>query len=90
MNSLVGGDQAAFAEIYNRLSEATFAICRHHLSTAVATDEAMRGLWLYVWQNAAMLAGLDGSPWSNIIARAELHAQSRARAESLAPHSSVA
>ncbi|TFD52254.1 hypothetical protein E3T55_06525 [Cryobacterium frigoriphilum] len=90
MDKLVAGNQAAFGEIYDQLNLATFAICRHHLGSVDAVDEAMRGLWLYIWQNAAMLAQLEGSPWSNIIATAEHHAQFHARTESLARESSVA
>lgn len=90
MNRLVAGDQTAFGEIYDQLSAATFAICRHHLGTPDAVDEAMRGLWIYVWQNAGFLATLDGSPWSIIIATAEHHAQFHARTESLAREVSVA
>lgn len=90
MNNLVAGDQAAFGEIYDQLSVATYAICHHHLGSAAAVDEAMSGLWLYVWQNAAMLAGLEGSPWSIIIATAEHHAQYHARTETLARQSIVA
>lgn len=90
MNELVAGNQAAFAEIYDQLNVVTFAICRHHLGTPDAVDEAMRGLWLYVWQNAAMLSRLEGSPWSIIIATAERHAQFHARTESLARESTLA
>jgi DNA-directed RNA polymerase specialized sigma24 family protein len=90
MNNLVAGDQSAFGEIYDQLNVATFAICRHHLGSPDAVDEAMRGLWLYIWQNATMLAGLEGSPWSIIIATAEHHARYHARTESLAREHSVA
>lgn len=84
MLSLVSGSQAAFGLIYDELSVVTFAICRHHLSGAAAVDEAMAGLWLYIWQNAAMLSALEGSPWSIIIRTAEHHAEFHARTERMA------
>ena len=87
MDELAAGSSVAFGEIYDQLNRPTYAICRHYLSTPEAVDEAMLGLWLYVWQNAAMLAGLPGSPWSVIIATAENHARYHARTEALARES---
>lgn len=87
MDELAAGDQAAFGQIYNQLNLPTQAICRHYLSTPDAVDEAMLGLWLDVWQNAATLARLAGSPWSIIIATAERHARYHARTEALARES---
>jgi RNA polymerase sigma-70 factor (ECF subfamily) len=84
MNELAVGNQAAFAQIYDQLNLPTQAICRHYLSTPDAVNEAMLGLWLDVWQNAATLAGLPGSPWSIIIETAERHARYHARTEALA------
>ncbi|POH68325.1 hypothetical protein C3B59_06670 [Cryobacterium zongtaii] len=84
MLSMASGSQAAFGLIYDQLSVPTFAICNHYLTSPAAADEAMCGLWLYVWQNAAMLSGLDGSPWSIIIGTAERHAKHDAQAERLA------
>ena len=84
MLSMASGNQAAFGLIYDHLSVTTFAICNHHLKTPAAVDEAMLGLWLDVWQNAAMLSGLDGSPWSIIIRTAEHHAEFHAQTECLA------
>lgn len=84
MTALMNGSEAAFGEIYDRLSVQTYAICLHHLGVGEAADEAMRGLWLYIWQNAAMLGGLPGSPWSTIIATAEHHAKYHADTEALA------
>ena len=87
MDELAAGDQAAFGKIYDQLNLPTRAICRHYLSTPDAVDEAMLGLWLEVWQNAATLAGLPGSPWSIIIATAEGHARYHARTDALARES---
>ncbi|TFC92508.1 MULTISPECIES: hypothetical protein [Cryobacterium] len=89
MLSMASGSQAAFGLIYDHLSVPTFAICNHHLKTPAAVDEAMHGLWLYVWQNAAMLSGLDGSPWSIIIRTAEHHAEYHAKTERLARETDI-
>ena len=84
MLGMASGSQTAFGLIYDRLSVPTFAIRNHHLKTPAAVDEAMHGLWLYIWQNAAMLSRLDGSPWSIIIRTAEHHAEYHAQTERLA------
>ena len=84
MLSMASGSQAAFGLIYDQLCVPTFAICKHYLKSSAAVDEAMCGLWLYVWQNAAMLSGLDGSPWSIIIGTAERHAEYCAQTQRLA------
>ncbi|TFC52855.1 hypothetical protein E3O68_13250 [Cryobacterium sp. TMB3-1-2] len=84
MLSMASGSQAAFGLIYDQLSVPTFAICNHYLKSPAAVDEAMCGLWLYVWQNAAMLSRRDGSPWSIIIETAERHAKYHAQTERLA------
>ena len=84
MEAVVNGDEASFSRIYDQLAGATYSICQHHLLTPVAVDEAMRGLWLYIWQNAARLAALDGSPWATLIATAEHHAVFHANTEVLA------
>ncbi|ASD24223.1 hypothetical protein B7495_18235 (plasmid) [Cryobacterium sp. LW097] len=89
MLSMASGSQAAFGLIYDQLCVPTFAICNHYLKSPAAADEAMCGLWLYVWQNAAMLSGLDGSPWSIIIGTAEHHAKHHAQAERLARGTAV-
>ncbi|TFC84162.1 hypothetical protein E3T28_05490 [Cryobacterium sinapicolor] len=84
MQSMASGSQAAFGLIYDQLCVPTFAICNHYLKSSAAVDEAMCGLWLYVWQHAALLSGLEGSPWSIIIGTAERHAEYYAQAERLA------
>jgi hypothetical protein len=84
MLSMASGSQAAFGLIYDQLCVPTFAICKHHLKSSAAVDEAMCGLWLHVWQNASMLSGLDGSPWLIIIGTAERHAEYCAQTEHLA------
>ena len=84
MLSMASGSQAAFGLIYDQLCVPTFAICKHYLKSSAAVDEAMCGLWLYVWQNAAMLSGLDGSPCLIIIGTAERHAEYCAQTERLA------
>ena len=75
MLSMASGSQAAFGLIYDQLCVPTFAICNHYLKSSAAVDEATGGLWPYVWQHAAMLSRLDGSPWSNINGTAEHHAE---------------
>ncbi|TFD92959.1 hypothetical protein E3T61_05735 [Cryobacterium lactosi] len=89
MRSMASGSQAAFGLIYDQLSVPTFAICNHYLKSPAAVDEAMCGLWLYVWRNAAMLSGLGGSPWSIIIGTAERHAAYHAQTERLAREADI-
>jgi len=84
MSAMVNGDVRAFERIYDLLSVVTYEICRHHLATPSAIDEAMHGLWVYVWQNAAMLSDYGDSPWAIITATAEHHAQFHAKTEELA------
>ena len=84
MEALVDGDVQAFERIYDLLSVLTYEICRHHLDSEAAADEAMHGLWLYIWQNAAMLSSYGDSPWAIITATAEHHAQFHATTERIA------
>jgi len=89
MLSMASGSKAAFGLIYDQLSVPTFAICNHYLKSPAAVDEAMCGLWLHIWQNAAMLSGLDSSPWSIIIGTAERHAAYHAQTERLARETDI-
>ena len=84
MAAVVAGDAVAFERIYDLLSVYTYEICRHYLDSPTAIDEAMRGLWLYIWQNAAMLSTRGDSPWAIIAATAEHHAQFHATTEQIA------
>ena len=78
MDDLAAGDTSALEALYDQLAVHTYAICLHYLRSTETADEVMMGLWLYIWQNAPLLASLDGSPWSVLSATAEDHAQFRA------------
>jgi DNA-directed RNA polymerase specialized sigma24 family protein len=75
MRAMAQGDQKAFSDLYDQLSDATYAICRHHLGTGSVVDGAMHSVWLYIWQNAQSLYQHAGSPSSTIIATADRQAR---------------
>lgn len=79
MRELVSGSQEAFSQLYDEFCAETYAICLGYLHDAQRADYAMHCLWLYIWQNAEMLAGLDWTPAATILATADHHASFHAR-----------
>lgn len=60
--AVVGGDQAAFGELYDCFAVPTYSVFRHHNDSQDLADEAMFQFWLFVWRNAASIFQSGSSP----------------------------
>jgi hypothetical protein len=79
LRELVSGSQEAFSRLYDDFSAETYAICLGYLPDAERAQYAMHCLWLYIWQNAEMLAAYEWTPAATILATADHHARFHAR-----------
>lgn len=65
------GDQAAFAQLYQRTSPTLFAVCRHLLSQRELAEEALQEVYVRIWHSAGEYNAARGSvlTWMTSIAR---------------------
>lgn len=77
---IAGGDQAAFATLYDVLSPRVFALILRVLVNAAQSEEVLQEVFLEVWQSAARFAPNKGQGRSWVLTIAHRRAVDRVRA----------
>jgi RNA polymerase sigma-70 factor (ECF subfamily) len=63
MQRVVAGDQAAFAEVFQRTSPKLFGLCLRILPTRGDAEEALQEAYLAIWRRAATFDPSRGAVW---------------------------
>ena len=77
---IAGGDQAAFAELYDMLSSRVFGLVRRVLVDPSQSEEVLQEVFLEIWQSASAFAPNKGQGRSWILTMAHRRAVDRVRA----------
>jgi len=75
------GDQAAFAEVYDRLSPAVFGVARRVLRDVAQAEEVAQEVFVEMWRQAARFDGTRGSVRTWAVTISHRRAVDRVRSE---------
>lgn len=67
MRRIADGDQAAFAEVFQRTSAKLFGLCLRILPTRGEAEDALQDVYLTVWRRAAAFDRSRGAAWPWLI-----------------------
>ena len=88
IQAVAGGDQAAFAQLYDRLAGPLYALCLRMLGDAVEAEDALQEAFVQVWRNAPRYDPAQSSvfSWSTHLTRCKVIDRLRARGRRLRLH----
>jgi RNA polymerase sigma-70 factor (ECF subfamily) len=67
MRRIADGDQAAFAEVFQRTSAKLFGLCLRILPTRGEAEDALQDVYVTVWRRAAAFDRSRGAAWPWLI-----------------------
>jgi DNA-directed RNA polymerase specialized sigma24 family protein len=70
LREVASGSKAAFSELYDHFSAATFALCQRTLSNQNDAELAMARIWLHIWTHPAELRDLAVVPFAAVMSTA--------------------
>jgi RNA polymerase sigma-70 factor (ECF subfamily) len=76
-----GGDEAAFAELYDRLAPSVFGMARRIIRNAAQAEDVTQEVMVEVWRTASRFDPVQGSAQTWVVTLAHRRAVDRVRSE---------